>query len=51
MISVKHGSKAEHNAQILTGINMLTNGQCEISNCEDTTLPPCVVLMDYNGKR
>lgn len=51
MISVRYGSKAEHNAQILTGINLLTNGQCEISNCEDSTLPPCIVLMEYNGKK
>lgn len=51
MITLTYGSFAQHNAQILTGFNILTKGKCKIASFPDETLPTCVVLADIDGRR
>lgn len=41
----------EHNAQILTGFNLLTNGKCDIAKAPNEDLPPCVVLVDFGDMK
>lgn len=50
-ISLRYGSYQDHNAQIVTGFDLLTDGKCCISSIPDTTLPPGVVLADVNGTK
>lgn len=51
MVYITYGSLAAHNAQILTGFNILTKGTCVISPKLDPNLPPCVVLADFGDKK
>lgn len=51
MIRLSYGSFAPHNAQILTGFNILTNGECEISPKPDLELPPFVIVADIEGNK
>lgn len=50
MIRISYGSLAQHNAQILTGFNLLTNGECEIGNEPNLDLPPFVIVADIDGE-
>ena len=46
-IKITYGSLAAHNAQILTGFDILTEGKCDIANSPDDNLPPSVVVADF----
>lgn len=51
MVKLYYGSTIEHNAQILTGWNLLTSGKCCISSMIDENLPPFVVVADIDGRK
>lgn len=50
MIKLTYGSFNEHNAQILTGFDLLTKGACQIAPYPNEELPHSVVLADVDGR-
>ncbi len=50
MIKLTYGSFDHHNAQILTGFDLLTKGACQIAPYPDEELPRSIVLADIDGR-
>lgn len=48
-LKIDYGSLIEHNAQILTGFNLLTKGRCDITATPNDNLPPCVIVSDFGN--